>query len=417
MQILLGITGGVAAYKAADLARLLTNQGHCVRCILTEAGARFITPLTLSSLTGEPCYGANLDLGEWRANPVVEHIELARWAELVAVVPATANSLGKTANGLATDLLSTVLLATRAPILWAPAMNTGMWEHPAVQANLARLRTFGHTVVEPGQGVLACGEEGQGKLADILVIAEAIQMLGAPKLSSLQGRRVLLTAGPTCEDLDPVRTITNRSSGAMGIELARAFRDAGARVQLVLGGQLPAPWGVETIRVRSAQQMLEACTARWAEADGLLAAAAVADQRPEATSPQKVKKSEGVETLILVRTPDILARLAVGRRPDQWALGFAAESERHLEYGTAKLQQKQLDALLVNDVQHGRAFGAQANTLTPITTAGAHPALGPLPKDQLARAVVQWWAHQLDVSGRLPTPHATAHSPRPAQSL
>jgi phosphopantothenoylcysteine decarboxylase/phosphopantothenate--cysteine ligase len=278
-------------------------------------------------------------------------------------------------------------------------MNTGMWKHPAVQANLARLRSFGQAVVEPGEGVLACGEEGQGKLADILVIAEAIQMLGTPKLRSLQGRRVLLTAGPTCEDLDPVRTLTNRSSGAMGIELARAFRDAGAQVQLVLGGYLPAPWGVETIRVRSAQQMLEACEARWAEADGLVAAAAVADQRPEVTSAQKVKKGEGAETLVLVRTPDILARLAVGRRPDQWALGFAAESERHLEYGSAKLKMKGLDALLMNDVQSGRAFGAQANTLTPITAAGAQPALGPLPKDQLARAVVKWWAAQLETRG------------------
>lgn len=197
MQIILGITGGVAAYKAADLARYLTNQGHRVRCILTEAGSRFITPLTLSSLTGQPCYGANPDLGEWRANPIVEHIELARWAELVAVVPATANILGKAANGLATDLLSTVLLATRAPVLWAPAMNTGMWEHPAVQANIARLRTFGHAFVDPGEGVLACGEEGAGKLADVMCIAEAIQMQGTPKLPSLQGRRVLITSGPT----------------------------------------------------------------------------------------------------------------------------------------------------------------------------------------------------------------------------
>ena len=161
MQIVLGITGGVAAYKAAELARQLTNQGHRVRCILTEAGARFITPLALSSLTGEPCLGANPDMGEWRANPSVEHIELARWADLVVVAPATANSIGKTANGLAPDLLSTVLLATRAPVLWAPAMNTGMWEHPAVQANLARLRSFGHGVVEPGEGVLACGERAR----------------------------------------------------------------------------------------------------------------------------------------------------------------------------------------------------------------------------------------------------------------
>jgi len=396
MQIILGITGGVAAYKAADLARLLANQGHRVRCILTEAGARFITPLTLASLTGEPCYGANPDMGEWRANPIVEHIELARWAELVAVVPATANSLGKAANGLASDLLSTVLLATRAPVLWAPAMNTGMWEHPAVQANLARLRAFGHAVVEPSEGLLACGEEGSGKLAEVASIAEAIQLHGTPNLPSLAGRTVIITAGPTREDLDPVRTLTNRSTGAMGIELARAFRDGGAQVQLVLGGDLPAPWGVDAVRVRSAQDMLEACEARWADVDGLVAAAAVADQRPEHPAAEKVKKGDGPETLVLVRTPDILARLAATRRADQWVVGFAAESERHLEHASDKLKRKGLDAILVNDVQAGRAFGALANTLTPVTAQGAHPALGPLPKDQLARAVVQWWAHRLD---------------------
>ncbi|WP_306591962.1 bifunctional phosphopantothenoylcysteine decarboxylase/phosphopantothenate--cysteine ligase CoaBC [Geothrix sp. 21YS21S-4] len=396
MQIILGITGGVAAYKAADLARLLANRGHRVRCILTEAGARFITPLTLSSLTGEPCYGANPDQGEWRAVPNIEHIELARWAELVAVVPATANILGKAANGLASDLLSTVLLATRAPILWAPAMNTGMWEHPAVQANLDRLRSFGHAVVEPGEGVLACGEEGSGKLAEVAVIAEAIQVHGAPKLPVLAGRTVLITAGPTREDLDPVRTLTNRSTGLMGIELARAFRDAGARVQLVLGGDLPAPWGVETLRVRSAQDMLEACEARWTAADGLVAAAAVADQRPESPAAEKAKKLEGNETLVLTRTPDILARLSAARRPDQWAVGFAAESEQHLGHAQGKLLKKGLDAVLVNDIQGGRGFGAQDNALTPITSEGPHPAIGPLPKDQLARAVVQWWARRLE---------------------
>jgi phosphopantothenoylcysteine decarboxylase/phosphopantothenate--cysteine ligase len=396
MKIILGITGGVAAYKSADLARLLANQGHQVRCILTEAGARFITPLTLSSLTGEPCYGANPDQGEWRANPIVEHIELARWADLVAVVPATANILGKAANGLASDLLSTVLLATRAPVLWAPAMNTGMWEHPAVQANLARLRSFGHAVVEPGEGILACGEAGAGKLAEIQIIAEAILQHGTPKLQVLQGRCVLITAGPTREDLDPVRTLTNRSTGAMGIELARAFRDVGAQVQLVLGGDLPAPCGVETIRVRSAEEMLAACQVRWPKADGLVGAAAVADQRPETLATEKVKKGDGPETLVLVRTPDILATLSAGKRDDQWILGFAAESEHHLAHAAAKLEKKRLDAVFVNDIQDGKAFGAQANTLTPVSAQGPQAPIGPLPKDALARAVVQWWAHRLE---------------------
>jgi phosphopantothenoylcysteine decarboxylase / phosphopantothenate---cysteine ligase len=395
MQIILGITGGIAAYKAADLARLLTHHGHRVRCVLTEAGARFITPLTLSSLTGEPCYGANPDLGEWRANPSVEHIELARWADLVAVAPATANILGKAANGLASDLLSTILLATRAKVLWAPAMNVGMWEHPAVQANVARLKSFGHAFVEPGEGILACGEEGAGKLAEVASIAEAIQTHGSPKLRVLKDVGVLITAGPTREDLDPVRTLTNRSTGTMGIELARAFRDAGARVQLVLGGDLPAPWGVDTVRVRSAHDMLAACEAHWSDSLGLVAAAAVADQRPEIMAQEKVKKVDGPETLLLVRTPDILARLAASRRPDQWVIGFAAETENHQEFAMSKLKNKGLDAVLLNEVQGGRAFGARSNTLTPLTAQGPHPTLGPLPKDQLAREVVTWWAQRL----------------------
>ncbi len=259
-----------------------------------------------------------------------------------------------------------------------------------------RLRSFGHAVVEPGEGTLACGEEGSGKLAEVAAIAAAIQAHGTPKLRSLKGRRVLITAGPTREDLDPVRTLTNRSTGAMGIELARAFRDVGAKVQLVLGGDPPAPWGVETVRVRSAQQMLEACQARWRDSAGLVAAAAVADQRPEVLASEKVKKQDGAETLTLVRTPDILALLSAGKNESQWILGFAAESENHLEHAAAKLKKKGLDAVLMNDVQGGRGFGAQANTLTPVTVQGPHPPIGPLSKDQLARAVVQWWAARLE---------------------
>lgn len=392
MKLLLGIPGGIAAYKAADLARLLTREGHAVRCVLTEAGSRFITPLTLASLTGDPVFGANPDLPEWRPSPTVEHIELARWADLVAVAPATADLLGKTANGLANDLLSTILLATRAPILWAPAMNTQMWAHPAVQGNVAKLKSFGQAFIEPAEGLLACGEEGSGKLAEVEAIAEAIRALGSPKLPALLGKTILVTAGPTREDLDPVRTITNRSSGSMGVELARALRNAGAKVRLVLGGDLPAPHGVETMRVRSADEMLRACQAWWSSCDGVFAAAAVADQRPERVAAEKVKKGEGPETLTLVRTPDILATLSATKHPGQWLVGFAAESELHLDHAAAKLAKKGLDAVLVNDVQAGRGFGAVENTLTPVTKDGPQPPLGPLPKDQLARAVVAWWA-------------------------
>jgi phosphopantothenoylcysteine decarboxylase/phosphopantothenate--cysteine ligase len=395
MKILVGITGGIAAYKAADVARTLTKRGHVVRCCLTEAGSRFITPLTLASLTGQPCFGANPEYHEWRPNPIIEHVDLARWADVVAVVPATADIMGKTAQGLANDLLSTLLLATTARVLWAPAMNRAMWAHPAVQANVRTLAGFGHTMVEPVEGMLACGEEGAGKLADPDAIADAIEALAWPAHPALAGRQVLITAGPTREDLDPVRTLTNRASGAMGIALARAFRNAGARVSLVLGGDLPAPWGVHTVRVRSAQDMLEACQELWPAMDGLVAAAAVADQRPETCAAEKVKKQDGPEALILVRTPDVLATLAAGRRPGQWVVGFAAETEHHLANAQSKLRRKALDAILVNDIGHGQGFGPQANTLVPVTAEGPGEPLGPLPKDALAQAVVQWWAEQL----------------------
>ncbi len=395
MKILLGIPGGIAAYKAADLARLLTKRGHTVRCVLTEAGSRFITPLTLASLTGEPCFGANPDMNEWRPSPVIEHIELARWGDLVAIVPATADSLGKTANGLANDLLSTILLATTAPVLWAPAMNTAMWEHPAVQANVARLKSFGHAMVEPVEGILACGEEGAGKLADIERIADAMRALGSVRQPSLMGKRVLVTAGPTREDLDPVRILTNRSTGSMGIEIARSLRDVGAIVHLVLGGDLAAPYGIETLRARTAAQMMSACAELWPRMDGCIAAAAVADQRPETIAGEKVKKGDGPENLVLVRTPDILLNLGAQKREGQWLLGFAAESEHHIDHAHGKLMKKKLDAVFVNDISNGKAFGDQENTLTPVVAQGPQAALGPLPKDRLAQALVGWWAERL----------------------
>lgn len=395
MKVLVGVTGGIAAYKACELVRLLVKAGHSVRCCLTDAGSRFITPLTLATLSGEPCFGANPDYHEWRPNPRVEHVDLAKWADVIAVVPATADILGKTANGLANDLLSTVLLAARGSVLWAPAMNHAMWNHPAVQNNLATLKGFGHHFVAPEAGFLAEGEHGIGRLAPVEHIFEAIQTVLGPVLPALVGRRVLVTAGPTREDLDPARTLTNRSLGSMGIELARAFRIAGAEVHLVLGGDLESPYGVPTTRVRSAVEMFEACQQLWPTMDGLVAAAAVADQRPESPSPQKVKKQDGVEVLRLVRTPDILASLAEGRSGSQWCLGFAAESEDLVANARMKLKRKRLDAILVNDISEGKAFGDQANTLIPVLAEGQGPSLGPLAKGELATAVVGWWAERL----------------------
>ena len=394
MKILLGITGGIAAYKACDLIRMLVNAGHQVRCCLTGAGSRFITPLTLATLSREPCFGANPEYHEWRPNPKVEHVDLARWADALVVAPATADILGKAANGLADDLLSTILLAAKCKILWAPAMNTAMWGNRIVQKNIATLAELGHVIVNPKSGVLACGETGEGKLADLEDIFEAIQTLLAIPLKALINKNVLVTAGPTCEDLDPVRTLTNRATGRMGIEMAKAFRDAGALVHLVLGGTMPAPIGIPTNRVRSAEEMLQACQALWPGMDGVCAAAAVADQRPESCSPQKEKKQDGAETLSLVRTPDILATL--GRsKAHQWMLGFAAESENIIDNATEKLSKKGLDAILANDISSG-GFGDQENSLVPITRHGTADKIGPLPKDRLAHEAVKWFAGHLE---------------------
>lgn len=398
MKILLGITGGIAAYKACELARMLIRAGHQVRACITDAGSRFITPLTLATLTGEPCFGANPEYHEWRPNPKVEHVDLAKWADLIAVVPATADIMGKTANGLADDLLSTVLLAARGQVLWAPAMNHAMWRHPSVQANVSTLRHYGHLIVDPAVGFLAEGESGIGRLAELGDIFEAIQTFAGPKLPFFNGRKVLVTAGPTREDLDPVRTLTNRSSGTMGIEMARALRNAGAEVHLVMGGDLPTPWGIETVRIRSAREMLEACLTVWQDMDGLVAAAAVADQRPEVYAQEKVKKSEEPETLVLVRTPDILATLSGCKRSDQWVVGFAAESEEHILNGRRKLEKKQLDAILVNDISAGKGFGGQHNTLVPVTADGAGEPMGPMAKEGLADVAVIWLAEHLPKS-------------------
>jgi len=402
MKVLLGITGGIAAYKAGDLIRMLVRSGHQVRCCLTDAGSRFITPLTLATLSGEPCFGANPEYHEWRPNPKVEHVDLARWADVLAIVPATADIMGKTANGLADDLLSTILLAATCKVIWAPAMNRAMWDHPAVQKNLATLLGYSHSVINPKSGVLACGEVGTGKLADLEDIFEAILAVGSTPMKPLTDKHVLVTAGPTHEDLDPVRTLTNRSTGRMGIEMARAFRDAGAVVHLALGGELPAPWGISTVRVRSAEEMLNTCLALWPEMDGICAAAAVADQRPEQCAPQKVKKRDGTETLVLVRTPDILATLGESkthhktRQCHQWMLGFAAESENVVKNAAEKLSRKGLDVMFANDISQGKGFGNRVSSLIPITKDGPGNAIGPMLKEQLAREAVKWFANYLE---------------------
>jgi phosphopantothenoylcysteine decarboxylase/phosphopantothenate--cysteine ligase len=270
-----------------------------------------------------------------------------------------------------------------------------MWGHPAFQKNLATLKEFGHCIISPQTGTLACGEEGMGKLADIEDIYDGIVALGSTASEVFEGKNVLVTAGPTFEDLDPVRTFTNRASGRMGIEMAKAFRNAGAKVHLVLGGNMPAPWDISTTRVRSAQEMFDACMSLWPDMDGACAAAAVADQRPAHPSTQKAKKAEASETLQLAKTPDILAALNESKAR-QWLLGFAAESENVVKNATEKLYKKGLDAILANDVSHGKGFGNQTNCLIPITKDGSHAPIGPAPKEQLATDTVQWFANCLE---------------------
>ncbi|GIQ65676.1 phosphopantothenoylcysteine decarboxylase [Paenibacillus cisolokensis] len=334
--ILLGVTGGIAAYKAAILCSRLVQAGANVRVIMTQSATKFITPLTLQTLSRHPVY---LDTFDEKDPSVVAHIDLADHADLIIVAPATANIIGKMANGLADDMLSTTLLAATSPIIVAPAMNVHMYEHPAVVANIQTLASRGVRFVEPGTGQLACGYVAKGRLAepeDIVAAAERLFRQG----ELLAGRRVLVTAGGTVERLDPVRFLTNDSSGRMGFAIAEAARNMGAEVVLVAGrteGMPPA--GVELVHARSAAEMLDAVVARFDEADIVVKAAAVADYRPAAASDRKIKKSGDTMTLELVKTTDILQELGA-RKTRQFLVGFAAETGDIEKYAMDKLQRK-----------------------------------------------------------------------------
>ena len=321
-NIIVGVTGGIAAYKAAELVSLLGKQGHDVRCIMTEAAQQFITPLTLQTLSGNPVYTNMFQLQqnpEWK----VEHIGLAHWADCVLIVPATADFLGKVANGLADDLLSTCVMATEAPVYFAPAMNDKMYQNPFVQRNIQILREAGYGFVDPVEGNLACGTSGKGKMASVEQIADVVNTL---RPQDLAGMRFVITAGPTRESIDPVRFLTNHSSGKMGYALARQAAYRGADVVLISGPtHLNVPFGVTMIPVTSAQQMFEAVQAHFQDADVIIKSAAVADYRPKTVAAQKIKKTDGDMVLELERNADILAWLGE-HKTTQLLVGFAAET-------------------------------------------------------------------------------------------
>ena len=370
MKVCLGVSGGIAAYKSAELIRQLQQNGLEVQVVMTRHAREFLTPLTLASLSGRKVI---TDLfagpgGEANIESAIEHIAVAQSIDLLVVAPATANVLGKLAHGIADDFLTTLYLATQAPVLVAPAMNVQMWEHPTVQDNLARLRARGVRVVEPDEGYLACGMTGAGRLASpASIVAATLEMLGVQR--DLEQETVLVTAGPTQEPLDPVRYLSNRSSGKMGYAVAQAAVRRGARTILVSGPTaLRPPDGVEFVSVRTAEDMERAVLAWLDEATVVIKAAAVADYRPARVNPQKIKKREGPLTLHLERTPDVLEAVSC-RKGTRLLVGFAAETEHLLEQARWKLAEKNLDLVVANNVAEG-VFDSDSSSAVLVTHGG-----------------------------------------------
>ncbi len=380
-RVLLGVTGGIAAYKACELASLLTKQGREVRVVMTRAAQEFVKPLTFAALTGNPVAGDMFDPAQEAA---ISHIDLARWAQVVVVAPATADFLARASLGLANDLLTTVLLATTAPLLLAPAMNPQMYAHPTVAEHLERLKARGARVVGPASGHTACGEEGPGRMVEPADIAQALVDLTSPQ--ELSGIKMLVSAGPTREHLDPVRFISNPSTGRMGIEVARVAARRGAEVVLVLGPtHLEPPSQVRTVRVVSAQEMFEAVMAEAADAQVIVKAAAVSDFRPVECAPRKVKKGEPAATECrLEHTTDILA--ALGREKGSRILvGFAAETDELVKNAQAKLKDKNLDLLVANDVSAADSgFAVETNRVVLLSPSGEAEELPLMSKQAVA---------------------------------
>jgi len=383
-RILVALSGGIAAYKVPELVRALDRAGHVVRCVLTPEAERFVAPLVLQTLTRHPVRSRLFDLGE---ESEIDHIALADWAELVVVAPATAHALARMAHGLADDLVTTLLLATRAPILAAPAMNVNMWSHPATQENVARLAARGVRFVGPESGPLACGWEGQGRMSEPAMIAAAVELALGPK--SLAGERVLVSAGGTREPIDPVRAITNRSSGKMGFAIAAEAARRGAEVALVAGPTaLPTPPGVRRVDVETALEMRDAVRRELDAARVVVMTAAVGDFRPARASDQKIKKEslgEGAGlALELVRNPDILEEIS-RERGDRIVVGFAAESHDLVAAARRKLARKGCDLIVANDVsREGAGFEGDTNAVVFVWPGGETEELPLLAKSEVA---------------------------------
>ena len=384
--VVLGVTGGIAVYKACELLRLLQKRGIDVFVVMTQNACRFVAPLTFETLSGHPVAVDTFDRPQtWE----VEHIALAKRADLFLIAPATANIMGKMACGIADDMLSTTVMATRAPVLVAPAMNTGMWENAAVQQNVKTLRARGVEIVAPVSGHLACGDSGAGKLEDVAVIAErACKLLFAKK--DMEGLRVMVTAGPSREALDPVRYISNRSSGKMGYAIAQAAQKHGAEVTLLSGPvAIEVPQGVKLVPFTTTQELLDRASELAQEQDLLIQAAAPADYRAKEVAPQKIKKQGGEPmTFTLVENPDVAATLGKAKRSGQVLVGFAAETTDVLAHARDKLARKNLDMIVANDVTRpGAGFDVDTNIVTLITKDGQE-ALPMMSKAEVAQRIL-----------------------------
>ena len=382
-NIVLGVTGGIASYKAAELVRLLTGDGASVRVVMTTNAQQFITPLTLQTLSGNSVATSTFDLTR---ESEIGHIELADAADLLIIAPATANFIAKLAHGIADDLLSTILLVASAPKLIAPAMNVKMFEHPATQNNLRQLKDYGYHVLDPGEGELACGYSGKGRLPEPMLIVDSANAVLCTK--DLSGERIIVTAGPNCEPIDPVRFISNRSTGKMGYAMARAGQQRGANVTLITGPtRLSTPSGVQAIPVRTAIEMENAVKAEYDKATMVISAAAIADYRPAETAEHKLKKGPGDMHLSLSRNPDILAGLGKNKG-SRLLVGFATETENLLKNAERKLKSKNLDLIIANDVtQKGAGFATDTNIVTLLDGFAKPKTLPLMSKDDVAHLV------------------------------
>jgi len=392
VKVGLGVTGCIAAYKAVEVMRGLQKAGVTVHVVMTRAACKFVGPLTFEALSGRNVITEMFEPG---GNLSIEHIQLAQDIDLLAVVPATANILAKFARGIADDFLSTLYLSCPAPVLLAPAMNVEMWGHPAVRENVAILRARGHLLVDPEPGILACGMEGEGRLAEVdLVVARIVEALSTGE--SLKGLKILVTAGPTIEDIDPIRFLSNRSSGKMGYAVARAAQQRGGDVILVSGPTaLAPPAAVRLVPVRSAEEMKNAVLNLYPEVDIVIKAAAVADYRPAEFASDKIKKSGRPATLSLAPTEDILARLGAGKR-HQILVGFTAETRELLTSAREKLVRKNLDLIVANDVGHG-VFGEDRSTVHILSLSGETVTIENRTKLEIAHRILDLALHARSV--------------------